>query len=103
MDSDGPARRPPLIVVEGPNGAGKTTLVAGVAAALGMRAFRYPAGFLANRREHRLDENFSPVARLLSYLAAIAQLSDETWTAVSGDQPSVDVARPALDAFGDLR
>jgi thymidylate kinase len=76
VGTSGRSARPSFIVVEGPNGAGKTTLVEGLAAALGMTALGYSADFLRYRWERRLDDEVGPLARVLHYLAAIAELSD---------------------------
>ncbi|CAN5397753.1 MAG: hypothetical protein ACR2JP_06515 [Acidimicrobiia bacterium] len=96
--------RPSFIVVEGPNGAGKSTVAKGLSNAMGMTLLRYPDRFLAFRERIDLDHEVAPVARLLYYLAGIADLSD----AVSATPGAVVCDRywasplAALEAGGDL-
>ncbi len=75
---------PPFVVVEGPNGVGKSTVTGGLGSALGMTELRYPDRFLRFRQEVDLDVEVAPLARLLYYLAGIADLSDTVAAASDG-------------------
>ncbi len=95
---------PPFVVVEGPNGVGKSTVTGGLGSALGMTELRYPDRFLRFRQEVDLDVEVAPLARLLYYLAGIADLSDTVAAASDGVVCDRYWASPltALESGGDL-